>query len=228
VSTILKSESAPSGPTFTGVANFNLDDLATRAAGEVQNAQTAAAQILQEARDGADAIRAAAVEEGREAGLKDADQIIDTRVKVAVDAAVQSRIGTLEAMVDQLWQNENEWLQHWRDQTLELALELTRKITRSAIEQNPDILIRWAEEALESVRGARSITIAVHPETLSILGQQLDIVIRRPGLPQQAHVEPDESVEPMGVVIRQEGGEIDLQLQTQLQELSRQLNLEEA
>lgn len=227
MSTILKSESTPSSPTFTGVANFNLDDLASRAAGEVQDAQTAAAVILQEARDGADAIRAAAEEEGRAAGLKDADQIIDTRVKVAVDAAVHSRIGTLEAMVDQLWKNETEWLQHWRDQALELALEMTCKVTRGAIDQNPEILIRWAEEALDSVRGARRITVAVHPETLSILGQQLDIVIRRPGLPQQAHIEPDESVEPMGVVVRQEGGEIDLQLQTQLQELARQMNVEE-
>ena len=225
MSIILKSKSNKQAPGFTGVAGFNLDDLANRASQELDEAKRSAAAIIEQAKVDAKAIQEKAREAGREEGLKDANKVIDQRVKVAVDSAVHSRLATLESAIDQLWQTESEWLQQWQQNTLEIALEISQKLTRNAIAQNDEILIAWANEALDAVRGARKITLAVHPETLSVLGQQLDRVVRRPGLPQETHIEPDESVEPMGIVVRQEGGQIDLQLTTQLETLAKSLGM---
>ncbi|QDV55038.1 FliH/SctL family protein [Rosistilla oblonga] len=226
MSTILKSKSGKQDPGFSGVAGFNLDDFANRASQEVAQAQQTAAAIIKQAHADAEAIQQQAREAGREEGLKEANEVIDQRVKVAVDSAVHSRLATLESAIDQLWETENDWLQQWQQNTLEIAFEVAQKLTRNAINQNDEILLGWANEALDAVRGARKITLAVHPETLSVLGQQLDRVVRRPGLPQETHIEPDEAVEPMGVVVRQEGGHIDLQLSTQLEKLAQHLGLQ--
>ncbi|QDV66933.1 flagellar assembly protein H [Rosistilla carotiformis] len=225
MSIILKSKSNKRDPGFSGVAGFNLDDLANRASQELDQAQQSAAAIIKQAHADAEAIQKQAREAGREEGLKDANEVIDQRVKVAVDTAVHSRLATLESTIDELWQTEQEWLQQWQRNTLEIAFEIAQKLTRHAIQNNDDILIAWANEALDAVRGARKITLAVHPETLSVLGQQLDRIVRRPGLPQETHIEPDETVEPMGVVVRQEGGHIDLQLSTQMETLAQHLGL---
>ena len=211
-------------PGFTGVAGFNLDDLAGQAIDEVRQSQVVAKSTIEKARQQSDAIQAQARDQGREQGLKDADEIIDRRVSEAFEKALVERMATLEQSVEQLWTQESQWLQQWKDTTLTMALEIARQITRNAIEQNPEIVLSWAAEAIEAVRGARRIVLAVHPETLSLLGTQLDKLARQPGLPENTRIEPDESVEPMGIVARQEGGEVDLQLETQIAQLQRQLS----
>ncbi|MEZ6090697.1 MAG: FliH/SctL family protein [Pirellulaceae bacterium] len=225
MSIVLKSKSNKPSPGFAGVAGFNLDDLAHHATDQLAKAQQAAAAIIEQAHQQADAIKEESRKAGREAGLKEAEKVIDQRVKVAVDSAVHSRLATLESTIDELWRNESEWLRQWQSETLPIAFQIARRITRNALNQDEDIIVNWANEALNNVRGARRVTLAVHPETLSILGQQLDQVVRRPDLPQETHVEPDETVEPMGVVVRQEGGEIDMQWSTQFAELEKQLGL---
>ena len=225
MSIVLKSKSNKPSPGFAGIAGFNLDDLANHASDQLAKAQQAAEAIVEQAQQQAEAIKEQARQEGYQAGLIEAEKVIDQRVKVAVDSAVHSRLATLEAAIDQLWENEFDWLQQWRTQTLHSAFQVARRITRQAVLKDDEIVLRWANEALDNIRGARRVTLAVHPETLSILGQQLDHVVRRPGLPQETHIEPDETVEPMGIVVRQDGGQIDMQWTTQFDELEKQLGL---
>ena len=64
----------------------------------------------------------------------------------------------------------------------------------------------------------------MHPETLAQLGQAIDELLASPDLPEQTHVQPDESVSRSDVVVRQAGGEIRAGLQTQLERLEEMLS----
>ncbi len=225
MSTILKSKTDNPGPGFTGMVGFNLDDLASRASSELQQAQQQAQTIIQQAHQQAEAIRQQARDEGKADGLKDADAEVDSRVKVAVDSAVHSRLATLESAIDQLAASESQWLEQWQESTYQIALEIAHKIIGETIDENRQVIASWAAQALDTVRGAQSVVMAVHPETLSVLGQQLDSIARRPGMPTDIHIRPDENVEPMGVVVRREGGQIDMQLSTQFAQIARELNV---
>ena len=68
------------------------------------------------------------------------------------------------------------------------------------------------------------LTLAVHPETLAELGVALDQLLAGPDLPEQTHVEPDESVDRNTVIIRQHGGEINAGLTAQLRRLEELLS----
>ena len=218
---VLKSKTEKN-PRFSGVAGFNLDDFAKRATEDLEQSQAMGRALVEEAEKEAETIRNQAIEEGRAEGLQNADEVIDQRVKVAVDAAVRSRIGALEGTVEQLWNQEVQWLDDWKQQTLQLAMHIAQRLTQDAVQGKPEIILRWAEEALEQMRAARVVYVAVHPETLGLLGTQLDALVRKSGLPAEVHIVPDENVEVMGVVVRQEGGEIDMQLQSQLDQIQRQ------
>ena len=76
---------------------------------------------------------------------------------------------------------------------------------------------------LQRTRSATQLTVAVHPETLALLGQSLDELIASPDLPEKSHVEPDESLQRNQVVVRQVGGEIRAGLNDQLQRLAELL-----
>ena len=86
-----------------------------------------------------------------------------------------------------------------------------------------DLLVRWAEEALRSTRSAQRLVVAVHPETLAELGGALDQLLSQSDLPEQTHIEPDESVDRNDVVVRQLGGEINAGLTAQLRRLEEML-----
>lgn len=204
---------------------YNLDDLAKRASAEVQRAQQQAQAIIEQAHQQAEVIRAQAREQAKVDGLKDADAVVDSRVKVAVDSAVHSRLATLESAIDQLAASESNWLAQWQESTLQIAWEIARKVTIDTISEDPQVMLAWAKQALEAVRGSQKVVIAVHPETLGVLGQQLDALASRPGMPAEFEIFADESVEPMGVSLRREGGQIDMQLSTQFRQIARQLNL---
>lgn len=64
------------------------------------------------------------------------------------------------------------------------------------------------------------LTVAVHPETLAELGTLLDDLVASPEYPTNTHVVPDETLEMTDVVVRQDGGEIQAGLRTQLERLS--------
>jgi flagellar assembly protein FliH len=63
-----------------------------------------------------------------------------------------------------------------------------------------------------------------HPETLAQLGRSFDELVASSDLPEQTHVEPDESVERNEIVVRQNGGDIHAGLQAQLQRLEEMLS----
>ena len=92
------------------------------------------------------------------------------------------------------------------------------------MDEDRELLVRWANEALRSTRSASRLTVAVHPETLAELGGAFDQLLAMPELPEQTHVEPDESVDRNGVVVRQPGGEIKAGLMAQLQRLEELLS----
>ena len=84
--------------------------------------------------------------------------------------------------------------------------------------------IKRAKVRFNAASRSASLAVAVHPETLAQLGSEFDKLLASPDLPEQTHVEPDESVDRQGVVVRQQGGSIDAGLAAQLDRLQELLS----
>lgn len=205
------------------MTEFNFDDFAAAGVRRLKAAETEAARILEAARIEAAQIKQKAKAEGLAEGLAATAKESDARVAAGVTREVAKRMPVLEETAKQIGAAEQDYLDEFRETLIATSLAAAERIVRGRLEREPELLTRWAAEALQAAKTARRLVVAVHPETLVAHGEALEQLLTAPGLPEETRIEPDESVEPAGVVVRREGGTVDLQLKQQLARLDELL-----
>lgn len=225
---VLKSESpsdkVPAARSVSGLAGFNLSDLADEGRNQLERCRSQIRQLLDEAETQAHAIRSEAETSGYQAGLERAAVDADRKLAEQADARAKESLRLIRSAVQQLHTMHEQWMQQYAQSLSATALAATERIVQRKLDNEPQLIAQWAAEAIRSTRSSTSLTLAVHPETLAQLGQSLDELLAAPGLPEQTHVEPDESVAPSEVVVRQTGGEIHAGLKAQLDRLAEMLS----
>jgi flagellar assembly protein FliH len=213
----------PNSSSPSGLAGFNLDDLAGQAHQRLNDCRDEVARMLESATVEADKIRNLAKAEGQAQGR----ELAAKEAEVKLQAAIQQRMGehasSVKSMVQQIASQHQTWMEQYSESLVSLVMEISERVVRAKLDREPAILVRWAEEALAATRSAQRITVAVHPETLAELGKDLDALLSSPGLPENSTLVPDDTVSRTGVVVRQLGGHVDASLETQLATLQRLL-----
>lgn len=228
MATILKSkqpEAPPAGKPagMTGLAGFNLDDFAQAGVRHLKAVEAEAAAILQRARQEAEAIRQRAVEEGQATGYAAGMETAAEEIRQQVAVEVAERIPALEAATQQISDVQEAYLSEYRRLLVSTVLAATERLVLSRLDREPEMIERWAEVALTASKTASRLTIAVHPETLVQHGETFERLLTAPGMPEDSRIEPDESVEPSGVVVRSEAGVVEMTLSRQLERLDAML-----
>lgn len=215
----LQQDSSP-----RGLAGFNLDDITAQTHRKLEECRTEIAKQLDEANAEAVKIRSQAVADGLAEGRVKAAKEADERLQAELQRRIGDQANTVRIMVQQIAEQHNLWLQQYAQTLSQLVIDISQRIIRGKLDREPEILLRWTADALSSARSAQKLTVAVHPETLAELGQDIESLLRTPGLPEDSLLVPDETVEPWGVIVRQHGGQIDAGLSTQLDALQAMLN----
>lgn len=223
MATVVKANTTRASASTSGLVGFNLNDFAASGRQQVDAARQQAQGILDEARRQAVETEKTACEEGYAVGLKEGRRAAEKEFEQQVQAEVSKRLPAMQQTVEELAKKESEWLNQFADTLTAISVAMAEKIVRTRLETEPKIVLKWAEEALHHIRSARELVVAVHPETLVELGEDLENLLRAADLPDSSRLEPDESVERSGVVVRQEGGAVDVQLQAQLDKLTSML-----
>ncbi|GAA5510686.1 FliH/SctL family protein [Novipirellula caenicola] len=224
---VLKSE-RPSDPTnaarsVTGLAGFNLDDLADAGRSRIDECRKQVAAMLEQAKKDAELIRKQAHEQGYQDGLAKAAIDSEKKIKSQAETLAADSLKIIHNAVEHLHRIHEDWMQQYADSLTSIAIAAAEKVIRRQLANDETILVRWAEEALRSTRSATRLILAVHPETLVNLGQVFDELLASPDLPEQTMVEPDETVARDAVIVRQPGGEIRAGLEEQLLRLQELL-----
>lgn len=227
MASVLKSASTanaaePAAPP--GLAGFNLEDLSQQANRQLQQCREEIAKLRADAEAEIETLRADAHAEGLAAGRAEAARDAEQKFQAAVEARIAEHGAALQEMVQQIAQQHEQWMQQYRETLVSLVMAVAEKVVRGRLDREPDIILRWANEALLAARTAERLWIAVHPETLAQLGPALDELLNQPGLPEDSTIIPDESVAAGSVVVRQLGGEVAVTLQGQLQRLQELLD----
>lgn len=223
MATVVKANRNAVQPAVSGLVGFNLDDFAASSRQQIEAARREAEKILETARQEAEVMKQAAQEEGYAAGHKQAEVDAEQQLTKRVRREVEQRLPAMQQTVEALAQQEAAWLGEFAETLTAVAVAMAEKVIRGRLETEPAIVLQWAEEALHHIRSARQLVVAVHPETLVELGEELEKLLRGADLPETSRLEPDEAVERAGVVVRQEGGTVDVQLRTQLEKLTGML-----
>lgn len=225
---VLKSESpsekVPAAREVSGLAGFNLSDLADEGRTRLDECRTQIRQMLAEATKQAETIRSEADRRGYEEGLARAAVDADQKLKAEAEVCAKDGLQLIGQAVQQLHTAHEAWMQQYAQSLSRIALSAAQRIVENRLEKEPAILVQWAGDALRSTRAASSLTLAVHPDTLALHGEAFDQLLVSSDLPEQTHVQPDESVDRDAVVVRQDGGEVEAGLQAQLKRLEELLS----
>lgn len=207
----------------TGLAGFNLDDLADVGRRQLDSSRAAAEKIIATAQTQAVQIKDTARQAGYEEGLAKAVVDMEAKVKAASEQRAQEQLALLRKAVEDLYREHEAWMDQYAQSLVSMALAAAERIVRAKLQSEKTILVRWAEDAIKSTRAASKLTVAVHPEMLAELGTSLDDLVASPEFPTNTHIVPDESLDMTSVAVRQDGGEIQAGLRTQLERLSEML-----
>ncbi len=219
-----KTERSAAAREVTGLAGFNLNDLADEGRTQLEQCRDQVRQMLAEAEVEAKAIRAAAQKQGYAAGLEKAAIDADKKLQAKSEVRANESLVVIRDAVTQLHSCHHDWMQQYSEVLTCTAIAAAERIVQRKLEQEPELLVQWAADAVRSTRAATNLAVAVHPETLAQLGPEFDKLLASPDLPEQTHVEPDESVDRHSVVVRQRGGSIEAGLRAQLDRLEELLS----
>lgn len=228
MATVVKSmrpeDSTTAARSVTGLAGFNLDDLADVGRTRIDECRKHVARLLDDAKKDAEAIRKKAHADGYLEGLAKAAVDSDAKVRQQAESLAASSLEMIHNAVIELHRTHEQWMKEYADSLVSIAIAASERVIRHKLGEDESIIVRWADDALRSTRSANRLVLAVHPETLAVLGQALDELLASPEFPEQTIVEPDETVARHGVVVRQQGGEIRAGLEEQIHRLREMLS----
>jgi flagellar assembly protein FliH len=149
--------------------------------------------------------RAAGYEEGHAIGLADG------RAQSASSAAALAEaLAELTAMREQI-ADEVE-----RD-AIELGLALAGKIIPATLQIRPQLVVEVVQGALRRVTGQRTIAVILNPVDIETVRGALGDLKQQSGAIEHLDLQPDQRVQAGGAIVRTGEGEVDVQLQTQLE-----------
>ena len=185
----------------------------------LEDARRQAEQIVCEARREADHIRRHAQQSGEEAAALSAQATLETQI----EARTKTVLPALEQTIQQFNEASTAWCRSREQVLIQLSRKIAERILRRQLQQDPMITVEWAREALELVARSRQLCVRLNPRDHAAIGQHVAQLAGRPRMPGKLEVVSDASVDPGGCLVQYEHGEIDLQLQTQLDRMEEEL-----
>jgi flagellar assembly protein FliH len=146
----------------------------------------------------------------------------DTR-EHAMQAVAREQQAALESAVSLLREGlTREFRQHLRQLEVDatrLCVVLGEKIVRRHIPGDDETVVQTVREGLDQLAGAGAVTIHVHPDCAEALREARGRLAGHGALPESITISPDDRIEAGGAVLTGSGGEVDLQIGTQLRAL---------
>ncbi len=144
-----------------------------RAQAYLDEVRRQAAEVLASAQQEASTIRQAAHNQGLVDAQKEFEQQVETRARQLTEERIKLAVAASQQAVESLTKDTSQWLQEYRDVTIDLAIAMAEKLMRQSMEHGLEPLRVWLEEALMLMREAREVHILVHPDDFTIAGRYL-------------------------------------------------------
>ena len=207
----------------SAIAGFNLSDLADEGRTRLEQCRAQVQHMLAEAERDVEKIRKDADVRGYQEGLQRAAQDADKKLKAEAEQQAIASTQIMQQAVAKLHDTFADWMEQYSSTLTKIAMSATEKIVQRKLIDEPELLLRWGDEAMHSTRSATRLTLVLHPETLAQIGSSFESLLASPGLPEETQVETDATLARDEVVVRQDGGEIHAGLTAQLQRLQELL-----
>ncbi|MGI9012759.1 MAG: FliH/SctL family protein [Phycisphaerales bacterium] len=177
-----------------------------------------------EAKSNATEMAAAARKEGHEAGYSEGRAEGEREAHAAALAEHRESFTSLQSQWQvalDAWDAERAcMIREARTEVLQLALLLTEKITKRAIEVSPDLISDQLAAAIAVVLNPAQLQVAVHPDDRPMIESALPGLLASVSTCQSIDVVEDDTLMRGGCIVRTQGGSIDASIETQLAQIA--------
>jgi len=206
------------------VIGFNLSDLAEESRQKIESCRDTVKSMLAEAEAEAEQIRETARLEGYQIGLKEAEERIAKEINEQAEIKAKEKLDRLHDSVTELFSVHGEWMKQYADSLTQLATAIAERVVRQQLHSSPDIILQWVQESLNQLRLSSEIKLTLHPDTMSEIGESLEIMIRNEGRIEEIELASDSNLGRHEVMVSQEQGEIHAGMMAQLNRLGDMLS----
>ena len=170
-------------------------------------------------RAGAESIRIQAEAEGRRAAEQAIDQVVEQRL----DEQLIPLKTALATVLDDLQSARHEWLAHWEEQAVHLALSIAERVIRRELRADPEIPVELVREALQLAAGSARLRLLMHPTDVAALGGPLQKLLDELAPLDSIALVPDTAISRGGCRVETENGVVDQQFEAQLARIAEEL-----
>lgn len=219
---LIKSNNAP-----PSIAPFSMKDIESQARAILLRAKQQAEQVLVEAQREAEELKKQAHAEGMTQGRREGiARGTEDGKKAAHQQAIaehrdqlSSLIATLSAAVVELEEHRHLLETDALNEVVALSVDLARRVTKRQGETDPEVLAANLDEALKLVVSTTDVRLVVHPSQRALLTDTLPRI--QAEWPNLKHVEivADAEVAVGGCRVLTAGGEINAELDRQLERI---------
>jgi len=210
---------------------FNLNDIAEEAQNILETARRESESLLRQARQDIERDRQQAQEKGYSTGHEQGAQqgrkegqeqaLQEARKEFAQSSAVVCE--SLQAICAEFDRTKNELLWQAEQNAVALILAIARKVVKQAGLLHRDVAVENIKSALELLHKTTNVIVKVHPQDAA----HLETMVESSSSPFAAYsgisFEKDESIEAGSCRLITEHGQIDGQLDTQINRIAEEL-----
>jgi flagellar assembly protein FliH len=220
MSSVIKTDGS-SGPALgRGAVPFRLDDVEQKAARYLQQVRQQASQIIAAAHEQAESIREQAARDGRQEALQQAQKQANQHVQ----QQLQSLLPALGQAVENIAQMRADYLRHWQQQVVKLAVAIAERILRQQLPHRPEVTTKLIQEALELAAGNAHLRLHLNPRDHAVLRQRVPEFAQIVEKLALSDLIADPAVSPGGCIVKTEFGQIDQTVEAQLRRIEEELS----
>jgi len=195
-----------------------IDDASTQAIALLADARAKARTVVEEAVRSAQAVRDAAVADGRTAGMAEG--------KAAAERQMDDMLTTMRNIVDMARAERRKVIETAEPELVRLAMDIAERVIHQQIALDPNVVLEMTKAAIARLLDKDTVTVRVNPADLERVRSHRDEILAIGDL-KNLRIQEDQRVDHGGVVIETDGGTIDARVGTQVKEARRILHIED-
>jgi len=215
---------------------MDLSDLEYEAATMIARARADAARMTNEAKTTAERVGQGIREQAREVGHQEGFETgRQEGIKVGHDQAVAQVTQQLAALTDRwsktldiLHQNMPAHIADAKTDLVRLALAIAQRVTGQEVLKDRKVAKKTIEDTFRLIGNSRKVALRVNPSEEAELAEYLPDLLTKLRTIESIELQVDDSVSPGGCVASFGAGEVDSQMETQLQRIADELLTEES
>lgn len=222
MATVIKRDSAERPPIASAVRSvaFDFEDMARSREQYLQAVRSDAVSIIQEAHAEAKKIKQQAEVAGRAAAEGAIDRLLEEKV---VKQIAELR-PVLDALVDSVDRERTNWVAHWEQAIIALAVHIAERIIHRELDQDPSLTLLWLRESLKLVTSAEGVLVRVNDGDLARFRTAMEQLAASVARLAPSQLVADPTIEPGGCRVETKFGSIDSQIQAQLARVVEELS----